>query len=176
MRRQPNRNLRTVIAALASVLAVGIVPLMLIAASVKRFGRPSPLDGMKAPWHWTADDVRSWIHTLNHGLDSSAELTDLFMRVALVSAWVCSIVLVASLIDEIVYQLRTGIPCRLLPTRQLGCGSPITCWRRLRDWQRAGVWQQLHHQLLTKLSRQGQLEWSRASLDSISVRAKRGPS
>ena len=41
----------------------------------------------------------------------------------------------------IVYQLRTGIPWRLLPTRQLGCGSPVTCWRRLRDWQRAGVWQ-----------------------------------
>jgi Putative transposase of IS4/5 family (DUF4096) len=39
----------------------------------------------------------------------------------------------------IVYQLQTGIPWRLLPARQLGCGSPITCWRRLRDWQRAGV-------------------------------------
>jgi len=74
----------------------------------------------------------------------------------------------------IVYQLRTGIPWRLLPTRQLGCGSPVTCWRRLRDWQRAGVWQQLQHQLLDQLGRQGQLDWSRASLDSISVRAKRG--
>jgi transposase len=30
----------------------------------------------------------------------------------------------------IVYQLRTGMPWRLLPTRQLGCGSPVTCWRR----------------------------------------------
>jgi transposase len=38
----------------------------------------------------------------------------------------------------IVYQLHTGVPWRLLPTRQLGCGSPVTCWRRLRDWQRAG--------------------------------------
>jgi transposase len=44
----------------------------------------------------------------------------------------------------IVYRLRTGVPWRLLPARQLGCGSPVTCWRRLRDWQRAGVWQQLH--------------------------------
>ena len=76
----------------------------------------------------------------------------------------------------IVHQLRTGIPWRLLPTRQLGCGSPVTCWRWLRDWQRAGVWQQLHHQLLDQLGRQGQLDWSRASLDSISVRAKRGAS
>jgi transposase len=44
----------------------------------------------------------------------------------------------------IVYQLRTGVPWRLLPTRQLGCGSPATYWRRLRDWQRAGVWRRLH--------------------------------
>jgi transposase len=74
----------------------------------------------------------------------------------------------------IVYQLRTGVPWRLLPAGQLGCGSPVTCWRRLRDWQRAGVWQQLHHVLLDQLGRQGQLDWSRASLDSLSVRAKRG--
>ena len=73
----------------------------------------------------------------------------------------------------IVYQLRTGVPWRLLPVRELGCGSPITCWRRLRDWQRAGVWQQLHHLLLEQLSRNSQLDWPRASLDSISVRARR---
>jgi transposase len=76
----------------------------------------------------------------------------------------------------IVYQLRSGIPWRLLPTRQLGCGSPVTCWRRLRDWQRAGVWQQLHHQLLDQTGRDSRLDWSRASLDSLSVRAKRGAS
>jgi transposase len=76
----------------------------------------------------------------------------------------------------IVYQLQTGIPWRLLPARQLGCGSPTTCWRRLRDWQRAGVWQRLHQRLLDQLGRNGQLDWSRASLDSLSVRAKRGAS
>jgi len=74
----------------------------------------------------------------------------------------------------IIYQLRTGVPWRLLPTRQLGCGSPVTCWRRLRNWQRAGVWRQLHHLLLEEFSREGRLDWSRASLDSTSVRAKRG--
>jgi transposase len=52
----------------------------------------------------------------------------------------------------IVYQLRAGIPWRLLPARQLGCGSPVTCWRRLRDWQRAGVWQRLHQVLLDQLA------------------------
>src|SRR5215212_597261 len=74
----------------------------------------------------------------------------------------------------VVDQLRAGIPWRLLPARQLGCGSPVTCWRRLRDWQRAGVWQRLHQVLLDQLGRDGQLDWSRASLDSVSVRAKRG--
>jgi transposase len=73
-------------------------------------------------------------------------------------------------------QLRTSAPWRLLPSRQLGCGSPVTCWRRLRDWQRAGVWRQLHHLLLEQLSREGRLDWSRASPDSLTVRAKRGAS
>jgi transposase len=41
-------------------------------------------------------------------------------------------------------------PWRLLPTRQLGCASPVTCWQRLRDWQRASVWQQLHHLLVDR--------------------------
>jgi len=67
-------------------------------------------------------------------------------------------------------------PWRLLPTQQLGCGSPVACWRRLRDWQRAGVWQRLHHLLLDQLGREGRLDWSRASIDSLSVRAKRGAS
>ena len=74
----------------------------------------------------------------------------------------------------VVYQLRTGVPWRLLPTHQLGCGSPVTCWRRLHDWQRAGVRQRLHRVLLDQLGRGGRLDWSRASVDSLSVRAKRG--
>jgi hypothetical protein len=52
----------------------------------------------------------------------------------------------------------------------------MTSRRRLRDWQRAGVWQRLHHLLLDELGREGRLDWSRASLDSVSVRAKRGAS
>src|SRR5918995_1791898 len=74
----------------------------------------------------------------------------------------------------IVYQLRTGIPWRLLPTLHLGAGSPLTCGRRLGDRHGAGGWQQLHQRLLDQLSRNGQLDWWRASVDSVSVRAKRG--
>jgi transposase len=74
----------------------------------------------------------------------------------------------------IVYQLRTGIPWRLLPTRQLGCGSPVTCWRRAAGLAARRRVAATHHQLLDQLGRQGQLDWSRACLDSLSVRAKRG--
>ena len=52
------------------------------------------------------------------------------------------------MLGGIIYVLRAGVPWRLLPARELGCGSGVTCWRRLRDWQHAGVWEALHHRLL----------------------------
>jgi transposase len=50
----------------------------------------------------------------------------------------------------------------------------VTCWRRLRDWQAAGVWEALHHRLLDWLGDDAQVDWSRAAIDSVSVRARRG--
>ena len=73
----------------------------------------------------------------------------------------------------IVFVLRTGIPWEWLP-QEMGCGSGMTCWRRLHAWQQAGVWRRLHRVLLDRLGEQGQIDWSRASLDSSSVRAKKG--
>ena len=73
----------------------------------------------------------------------------------------------------IVYVLKSGVPWRMLP-KELGCGSGVTCWRRLRDWQRAGVWSRLHRVLLDELGKAGLIDWSRACLDSASVAAKRG--
>src|SRR5215204_2584790 len=73
----------------------------------------------------------------------------------------------------IVFVLQTGCPWRLLP-KELGCGSGTTCWRRLRDRQEAGVWQKLHERLLNWLGDEAAIDWSRASVDSLSVRAKRG--
>jgi transposase len=72
----------------------------------------------------------------------------------------------------IIFALRSGIPWEM-PPRELGC-SGMTCWRRLREWPEAGVWAILHHVLLERLSQAGQLDWSRASLDSAAVAAKRG--
>lgn len=70
----------------------------------------------------------------------------------------------------ILFVLKTGIPWEYLP-QELGCGSGMTCWRRLRDWQKAGVWEQLHQRLLQKMQAQGALDWSLAIADSSSVRA-----
>lgn len=73
----------------------------------------------------------------------------------------------------ILFVLKSGIGWELLP-QEMGCGSGMTCWRRLRDWQQAGVWERLHHTLLQRLADAEKLDWSRASLDSASVAAKRG--
>jgi transposase len=78
-------------------------------------------------------------------------------------------------LEGILFVLETGVPWNKLPA-ELGFGSGITCWRRLRAWQRAGVWNELHQQVLGRLGQQGLLDWSRACLDSVSVRAKKGAS
>jgi transposase len=75
----------------------------------------------------------------------------------------------------ILFVLKTGIPWEHLP-QELGCGSGMTCWRRLRDWQQAGVWQALHEVLLAKLNGAEQIDWSRAVVDSSHVRAVLGAS
>jgi transposase len=72
----------------------------------------------------------------------------------------------------ILFVLKTGIPWEYLP-REMGCGSGMTCWRRRRDWQDADVWHRLHTVLLDRLGEADRIEWSRASLDSAAVPAKR---
>jgi len=73
----------------------------------------------------------------------------------------------------IIFVLKTGIPWEYLP-QEMGCGSGMTCWRRLRDWNRADVWHRLHTVLLDRLGAADRIDWSRASLDSASLRAKKG--
>jgi transposase len=73
----------------------------------------------------------------------------------------------------ILFVLKSGIPWEMLP-QEMGCGSGVTCWRRLRDWQEAGVWDRLPLELLRRLRAAGRIDWSRACLDSASIPAKRG--
>jgi len=73
----------------------------------------------------------------------------------------------------IIFVLKTGIPWEYLP-QEMGCGSGMTCWRRLRDWQQRGVWRRLHRTLLDQLGEADVIDWARAALDSTSVPAKKG--
>ncbi len=70
----------------------------------------------------------------------------------------------------ILFVLKTGIGWEDLP-QEMGCGSGMTCWRRLRDWHKAGVFQRLHEVLLAELRKAGVIDWSHAVADSASVRA-----
>jgi transposase len=58
----------------------------------------------------------------------------------------------------------------LLPTEVFGV-SGVTCWRRLRDWTRAGIWPELHRCILHRLGRLGEIDLTKAIIDSQSVRA-----
>ncbi|MFI0738736.1 IS5 family transposase [Streptomyces sp. NPDC021100] len=74
----------------------------------------------------------------------------------------------------ILYVLHTGLQWEHLP-QELGFGSGMTCWRRLRDWNEAGLWQRLHEVLLAELNAAARLDRSRCVVDSSHVRApKRG--
>jgi transposase len=73
----------------------------------------------------------------------------------------------------IIFVLKSGIPWEMLP-QEMGCGSGVTCWRRLRDWSRAGVWERLQHELLNRLRDADRIDWSRAAMDASTVPAKKG--
>jgi transposase len=76
-------------------------------------------------------------------------------------------------LSGILFVLKTGIPWEALP-QEMGCGSGMTCWRRLHEWQQAGVWQRLHEVLLAKLHEADRIDWSRAVVDSSHVPAVLG--
>src|SRR5512139_77071 len=78
-----------------------------------------------------------------------------------------------SALQGILFVLHTGIAWRHLPL-ELGFGSGSTCYRRLDEWQKAGVWERLHQLLLSELRAAGELEWARAVADSSHVQAKKG--
>jgi transposase len=73
----------------------------------------------------------------------------------------------------ILFVLRTGIDWEDLPC-EMGCGSGMTCWRRLAYWTEAGVWPKLHELLLAELEYAGEIDWRRAIIDSSFARARGG--
>jgi transposase len=74
----------------------------------------------------------------------------------------------------LVFMCRTSTPWALLPAGELGCGSATTAWRRLEEWQRAGVFDRLSLVLLDQLGEAGRIDLDRVSVDSASLRALKG--
>lgn len=74
--------------------------------------------------------------------------------------------------NAIVFVLFTGIAWRHLPS-EMGC-SAATAHRRLADWQRAGVFERLHQQMLRALNGAGQIDWSTSVIDGSHIRALQG--
>lgn len=73
----------------------------------------------------------------------------------------------------ILFVLKSGIDWEDLPV-EMGCGSGMTCWRRLEYWTRHGVWRRLHELLLAELEYAGRIDWRRAAVDSAMVRVRGG--
>ena len=63
-------------------------------------------------------------------------------------------------LNGIVFVMRTGIPWEELP-QELGFGSGMTCWRRMRQWQADGVWSEVHRLLLADLRGASAINFSR---------------
>jgi transposase len=76
-------------------------------------------------------------------------------------------------LEGILFAARTGIAWNDLPTALFGA-SGATCWRRLKEWYEAGVWQKLHEQILAELRAAGRLDLSAALVDASHLRALKG--
>ena len=122
--QRPGSRFARFVTAVASMAAVIVgLPTVLVAVALQRFAHASPLHGVNAPWRWTVNDVRSWGRRLTEGLDSSSALVDLFFRLALIIGWVCVAVVIYTVVDEMVFQLRHGMPSAR--NRRLGGLGPL---------------------------------------------------
>lgn len=72
----------------------------------------------------------------------------------------------------ILFVLKTGIPWEDFP-QEMGCCG-MTLWNRLSEWEQTGVWRKLHRALLERLQEAHLIDWSRAVVDSSSIRAVGG--
>ncbi len=79
-----------------------------------------------------------------------------------------------AVLAAIVYLVQAGCSWRKLPVELFGV-SRATVHRRFSEWTASGLWERLHHVFLTRLNVISEVDWSRAMVDSIAVRAtKRG--
>ncbi|KVT31661.1 transposase [Burkholderia ubonensis] len=72
----------------------------------------------------------------------------------------------------IIFVLKTGIRWGDLPA-DLGCGSGVSCWRRLRDWQQSGIWEEMQAILMDEIGAEEKIDFSRAAKRTGTVRSPR---
>ena len=74
-------------------------------------------------------------------------------------------------VEGIIWILRAGARWKDLPKH---FPSSSTCWRRLRDWTEAGIWERAWARLLRKLDRQGAVKHEESMADGPFSPAKKG--
>ena len=77
-------------------------------------------------------------------------------------------------LEGILYVLYTNTPWTEIPYQQLGLPSGETCRRRMEEWRRRGLLDQVIAVLQDRLADAGKLDWSRVSVDASTVDAKKG--
>ncbi len=73
-------------------------------------------------------------------------------------------------LEAIMYVLKTGCQWAMVPAGLTGC-SGKTAWRRMDQWDKAGVWDELHDRLLAELNSQDGIDWKTGVVDGASQRA-----
>ena len=67
-----------------------------------------------------------------------------------------------AVLTGILVVLARGIGFERLP-KELGFGSGMTCWRRLRDWQLAGAWADIAEELARTLPEGDRIDFNRVA-------------
>jgi len=73
----------------------------------------------------------------------------------------------------VLYLTQAGCSWWKLPEAVFGV-TRATAHRRFAEWTRHGLWERLHQAVLDRLGALVEIDWSRAMVDSIAVRAEKG--
>ena len=74
-------------------------------------------------------------------------------------------------LEGVIFIMRTGCGWDYLPNWY---PSPATCWRRLDEWTRTGIFEKAWHRLLGKLDALKQIQWNECMADATFSPAKKG--
>ena len=74
-------------------------------------------------------------------------------------------------INAILYVLTTGCRWMDLPSEY---GDDVTAWRRLRDWEKQGIWKPIMRRVMSLGYSSNRLIFDKVSVDSTDVAAKKG--